>query len=69
MRTAPLWGLRVQTALLHDGRANDLNLRTRILQAMEAHEQSPEAFISEYIFDNLLYSFEQNDVLNFLQSL
>ena len=69
MRTAPLWGLRVQTALLHDGRANDPNLRTRILQAMEAHEQSPEAFISEFIFDNLLYSFEQNDVLNFLQSL
>jgi CxxC motif-containing protein (DUF1111 family) len=69
MRTAPLWGLRAQTAMLHDGRANDPNLRTRILQAMEAHEQSPEAYISEFIFDNFLYAFEQNDVLNFLQSL
>ena len=69
MRTAPLWGLRVQTALLHDGRANDPNLRNRILQALEAHEQSPEAFISEFIFDNLLFASEQNDVLNFLESL
>jgi CxxC motif-containing protein (DUF1111 family) len=69
MRTAPLWGLRTQTALLHDGRANDPNQVTRILQAMEAHEQSPEAFISEFIFDNFLYPNEQTDVLNFLRSL
>jgi CxxC motif-containing protein (DUF1111 family) len=69
MRTAPLWGLRTQTALLHDGRANDPNLRTRILQAMEAHELSLEARTSEFIFDNLLIPSQQNDVLNFLESL
>jgi CxxC motif-containing protein (DUF1111 family) len=32
MRTAPLWGLRTQTRLLHDGRA------TTIEQAIQAHE-------------------------------
>ena len=32
MRTAPLWGIRFQTVLLHDGRA------TTVTQAIDAHE-------------------------------
>ena len=65
MRTTPLWGLRAQTALWHDGRFTGPN---RIANAIEAHDTSPEAFITEFFFD-ILGSGSRADVLNFLSSL
>jgi len=60
MRTQPLWGLRTQTRMLHDGRA------TTLRQAILAHDgqgaASREAFLSLGFFD-------QSALLAFLRSL
>ncbi|HTO75802.1 MAG TPA: di-heme oxidoredictase family protein [Thermoanaerobaculia bacterium] len=60
MRTAPLWGVRKQTTLLHDGRA------TTLMQAILAHDgqarRSRDRFTS-------LSSFEKAQLLAFLNSL
>ena len=63
-RTAPLWGLGQRIFFLHDGRTTDL------LAAIEAHESNGgEASTVEAIFDQLLTSGQQQDILNFLRSL
>src|SRR6267143_1001461 len=60
MRTQPLWGLRTQTRMLHDGRA------TTLRQAILAHDgqgaASREAFLSLGFFD-------RSALLAFLRSL
>ncbi|HME90179.1 MAG TPA: di-heme oxidoredictase family protein, partial [Myxococcaceae bacterium] len=69
MRTAPLWGLRVQTKLLHDGRADDPDANTRLTQAIAAHAASPEAAASEFNFSHRISPSQRADILNFLNSL
>jgi len=60
MRTQPLWGLRTQARMLHDGRA------TTLRQAILAHDgqgaASREAFLSLGFFD-------RSALLAFLRSL
>jgi CxxC motif-containing protein (DUF1111 family) len=63
-RTAPLWGLGQRIFFLHDGRCSDL------LCAIEAHESNGgEATTVVAIYDQLLTSSQQQDILNFLRSL
>jgi CxxC motif-containing protein (DUF1111 family) len=60
MRTAPLWGLRVRTALLHDGRAASVPV------AIEQHDG--EAAASRRRFQSLTAT-ERRQLLAFLQTL
>ncbi len=60
MRTAPLWGLRTQKTLLHDGRA------TTVTQAIDAHDGQGKA--ARDAFDQLGAT-EQSQLLAFLASL
>jgi CxxC motif-containing protein (DUF1111 family) len=60
MRTAPLWGLRTQTRLLHDGRA------TTIEEAIQAHDGQGAA--ARHRFRNLGF-FDRATLLAFLRSL
>ncbi|PYT75299.1 MAG: hypothetical protein DMG39_00175 [Acidobacteria bacterium] len=63
-RTAPLWGLGQRIFFLHDGRCSNL------LCAIEAHRSNGgEATTVEAIFDQILTSSQQQDILNFLRSL
>jgi CxxC motif-containing protein (DUF1111 family) len=54
MRTQPLWGLRTQTRMLHDGRA--LNIRDAILAHDGQGAESRRAFESLSAFDRLALS-------------
>lgn len=60
MRTAPLWGLRVRTSFLHDGRARTAS------EAIQMHDgeaaQSREQFLS-------LTTEEQQQIIDFLNSI
>ncbi len=60
MRTQPLWGLRTQTRLLHDGRA------TTIRDAILAHDGQGAA--ARHAFENL-GAFDRAAILAFLNSL
>jgi len=60
MRTAPLWGVRFRTKLLHDGRASD------IPTAVHAHDG--QAATSVRLF-NLLASVDQGNLIRYVQSL
>ncbi len=60
MRTAPLWGLRARTALLHDGRASTVRA------AIEQHDG--EASASRRRFQSLSAA-EQSQLLAFLQTI
>jgi CxxC motif-containing protein (DUF1111 family) len=60
MRTAPLWGLRVRTTLLHDGRA------ATISEAILAHEGQGARAKQRF---NALTPNEVNDLLAFMNSL
>jgi len=60
MRTAPLWGLRVRTTLLHDGRA------TSVADAILAHDGQGARAKQRF---NALTPNEVNDLLAFLNSL
>ncbi len=60
MRTAPLWGLRVRTALLHDGRA------TTVRQAIEWHDGAASASRRHF---QALTPVEQAQLLAFLQTI
>jgi CxxC motif-containing protein (DUF1111 family) len=60
MRTAPLWGLRTQARLLHDGRA------TTIEQAIQGHEGQGAAARNRF---RNLGSFDRATLLAFLRSL
>jgi CxxC motif-containing protein (DUF1111 family) len=63
-RTAPLWGLGQRAFFLHDGRTSDL------LQAIRAHEgPGSEADRVIDIFQFILSTSQQQDILNFLRSL
>jgi CxxC motif-containing protein (DUF1111 family) len=60
MRTAPLWGLRTQTTLLHDGRA------TTVTDAIHAHDG--QAAAARAAFD-ALNAVQRGKLLDFLGSL
>ena len=60
MRTQPLWGLRTQTRLLHDGRA------TTIEQAIGAHDGQGSGARGRF---NRLGSFDRSALIAFLKSL
>jgi len=60
MRTAPLWGLRTQATLLHDGRA------TTVTDAIEAH--AGQAAAARAAFDGLT-AVQRAKLLEFLGSL
>jgi CxxC motif-containing protein (DUF1111 family) len=60
MRTAPLWGVRVMTSFLHDGRANSLS------KAILAHDGQGKAARNR--FANLKSS-DQSNLIAFLNSL
>jgi len=60
MRTQPLWGLRTQANMLHDGRA------TTIVEAIEAHDGQAAASRREF---ESLGDFNRYALLTFLQSL
>ena len=60
MRTAPLWGLRVRTTFLHDGRA------TSVTAAILAHDGQGERAKQRF---NALTPNEVNNLLAFLNSL
>ena len=60
MRTAPLWGLRVRTTFLHDGRASTLQ------DAISAHDG--QALSARNLFMQLSSTDLQN-LLAFLSSL
>jgi len=63
-RTAPLWGVGQRIFFLHDGRTRD------IYQAIQAHSSSgSEANRVISIFNNVLNTSQQQDILNFLRSL
>jgi CxxC motif-containing protein (DUF1111 family) len=60
MRTAPLWGVRAQTTLLHDGRAANAE------QAIGAHDGQGKKSRDRFL---RLSSWEKNQLLAFLHSL
>jgi len=60
MRTAPLWGLREQTALLHDGRASTIE------EAILEHDGQGRAARNRYLD---LRKSERKHLLDFLNSL
>jgi CxxC motif-containing protein (DUF1111 family) len=60
MRTAPLWGVRVLTSFLHDGRANSLS------QAILAHDGQGKAARDQFAG---LRSSDQSNLIAFLNSL
>jgi CxxC motif-containing protein (DUF1111 family) len=60
MRTAPLWGARVRTSFLHDGRA--MTIEAAIL-AHEGQGQAARDFFAD------LVDFEQDAILAFIKSL
>ncbi|HEX2833849.1 MAG TPA: di-heme oxidoredictase family protein [Thermoanaerobaculia bacterium] len=60
IRTAPLWGLRVVTQFLHDGRANTLDA------AINAHDGQGRASRDRF---NALNANDRNRLLAFLRSL
>ena len=60
MRTAPLWGLRFERLLMHDGRA------TTIEAAVRAHRGQGQAAADAF---GSLFSGDRNDLLAFLRSL
>jgi CxxC motif-containing protein (DUF1111 family) len=60
MRTAPLWGLRVQTALLHDGRTSD------VTEAIRAHDGQGAAARDAFF---QLNATQRRKLLAFLASL
>ncbi len=60
MRTAPLWGVRVLTSFLHDGRASTLS------QAILAHDGQGKA--ASHHFASLSRS-QQADLIAFLNTL
>lgn len=60
MRTAPLWGLRSQPSLLHDGRA------TTLVEAIDAHDGQAAASKANF---GALSASDQNVLLAFLRSL
>lgn len=60
IRTPPLWGLRLRTPYLHDGRASNLH------QAIEMHRGEAEAVRTAYL---ALSPQEREALLAFLQSL
>ena len=60
MRTAPLWGLRTQTLLLHDGRA------TTITEAILAHDGQAKESVRDF---QRLGNFDRSALLAFLNSL
>ena len=60
MRTAPLWGLRVRTALLHDGRAKS------VLEAIVQHDGTAAASRRRF---EALPAREQRELLEFLDTI
>ena len=60
MRTAPLWGVRVLTSFLHDGRANTLQA------AILAHDGQGRAARNSF---SGLSTTAKNQVLAFLRAL
>jgi CxxC motif-containing protein (DUF1111 family) len=60
MRTAPLWGVRVQTTLLHDGRASSLTA------AISDHDGQAAPARDRF---NALIASDQRALLDFLRSL
>jgi CxxC motif-containing protein (DUF1111 family) len=60
MRTAPLWGVRTQTALLHDGRAGSLT------EAIQLHDGQAAAARDNFA---ALNARQQAKVIAFLNSL
>jgi len=60
MRTAPLWGLRAQTVLLHDGRASTVEA------AIEAHDGQGKKSRDRF---HKLSSWQKTQLLAFLHSL
>jgi len=60
MRTQPLWGLRSQTQLLHDGRAHT------VAQAIRGHDGQARAARLEF---ERLSAFDRRALLAFLESL
>jgi CxxC motif-containing protein (DUF1111 family) len=59
-RTAPLWGLRLQTSLLHDGRAANAD------EAIRAHGGEGAGARARYL---TLSEVERSSLLAFLQTL
>jgi CxxC motif-containing protein (DUF1111 family) len=60
MRTAPLWGVRVMTSFLHDGRA------TSLVAAILAHAGQGKAARERFV---CLHKDDQADLIAFLNSL
>jgi CxxC motif-containing protein (DUF1111 family) len=60
MRTAPLWGVRFRTKLLHDGRASD------VPTAVRAHDGQAANAVRLF---NLLASVDQGNLVRYVQSL
>jgi CxxC motif-containing protein (DUF1111 family) len=60
MRTAPLWGVRVMTTFLHDGRA------TSLAQAILAHDGQARSARNQF---RNLNSSDHNNLITFLNSL
>jgi len=60
MRTAPLWGVRMRTEFLHDGRATTLDT------AIRDHDGEAAAARNRYI---ALTAAAEQDLLAFLQTL
>jgi CxxC motif-containing protein (DUF1111 family) len=60
MRTAPLWGARVRTRYLHDGRANNIH------DAVLAHDGQAKAARTAY---SLLPTLLKNQIVAFIQTL
>jgi CxxC motif-containing protein (DUF1111 family) len=60
MRTAPLWGIRFRTKLLHDGRATD------IPTAIKAHDGQAASAVRQF---NNLSSRDQTTLVRFVQTL
>lgn len=69
IRTPPLWGLRMRTALLHDGRVAAGTLESRVIAAVQAHGSfGSEAAPSAALFAALPAA-QKGQVVAFLDSL
>ena len=62
-RSAPLWGVGQRIFFLHDGRTRDL------VQAIRAHSSAGSEANSVVNNFNMLGTFDQQSLLNFLRSL
>lgn len=69
IRTPPLWGLRMRTALLHDGRMAAGTFESRVIDAIEAHGGFGSEAVQSALLFAALPAAQKSQIVAFLDSL